>query len=238
MVHCTCRSLSHLPYESADTALWTAAHRAASLPMVFSSSWPLQVGKETLFVVIDGYSRWIEMKFCTSTLTSAIINRLKDVIATDGIIDELLSESPLIHQCEPIWGTHRKMPTNSPANPHQATFFPNSWTIKQSASPIRGPKIHTTGAMEPETSLPYIEVNRSSWSWTMTRHGTSLAWLFMWIPATKPTLLWLQIQDTCIAITGISSMSLLCVKAPNHAILCPPSMGARQQWYGPTWLDL
>jgi len=44
-------------------------------------------------VVIDQYSRWIELKALTSLSTTAVINRLKDIIATHGVFDELMTDN-------------------------------------------------------------------------------------------------------------------------------------------------
>lgn len=44
-------------------------------------------------VVVDQYSRWIEIKAITNPSTAAVINRLKDIIATHGIFDELTSDN-------------------------------------------------------------------------------------------------------------------------------------------------
>lgn len=49
-------------------------------------------GKHFL-VMVDLYSRWIEVKALPSTSTRAVIARMKDVIATHGIMDELISDN-------------------------------------------------------------------------------------------------------------------------------------------------
>ena len=49
-------------------------------------------GKHHL-VVIDEYSRWIEIKALGSTTTTSVVNRMKDIIAAHGIMDILKSDN-------------------------------------------------------------------------------------------------------------------------------------------------
>jgi transposase InsO family protein len=49
--------------------------------------------KRHFLVAIDFYSRWIEVKQLFSTSASAVIGRLKDMFATHGIPDELMSDN-------------------------------------------------------------------------------------------------------------------------------------------------
>ena len=49
-------------------------------------------GKHYL-VMVDLYSRWIEIKFLSTTSAHAVISRMKDVLATHGVMDELISDN-------------------------------------------------------------------------------------------------------------------------------------------------
>ena len=48
---------------------------------------------KSYIVLIDQYSRWIDVKLLTSTSTAAVISRVKDVIATHGVMDTLKSDN-------------------------------------------------------------------------------------------------------------------------------------------------
>ena len=47
---------------------------------------------KTYLVVIDQYSRWIKVKALPSATSGAVISRFKDIIATHGIMDTLMSD--------------------------------------------------------------------------------------------------------------------------------------------------
>ena len=49
-------------------------------------------GKHYL-VVIDGYSRWIEIKLLPSTKTGSVVNRFNEILATHGVMDILKSDN-------------------------------------------------------------------------------------------------------------------------------------------------
>ena len=48
---------------------------------------------ETVLVVIDGYSRYVEVEIMKSTTTTAVVSRLKKIFARHGYRDELTSDN-------------------------------------------------------------------------------------------------------------------------------------------------
>ena len=52
-----------------------------------------ELNKRHYLVVIDYYSRWIEIKVLPSTSSNAVIGRLKDIFSSHGIADELVSDN-------------------------------------------------------------------------------------------------------------------------------------------------
>lgn len=49
--------------------------------------------KKHYLIVVDKYSRWVEVKFISSLSSLAIISRLKDVIATHGVFDSIMTDN-------------------------------------------------------------------------------------------------------------------------------------------------
>ncbi len=52
-----------------------------------------EIKRKHFIVVIDYYSRWIEIKALPSTSSNAVIGRMKDIFAQHGIPDELVSDN-------------------------------------------------------------------------------------------------------------------------------------------------
>jgi hypothetical protein len=52
-----------------------------------------KLNNKDYLVMIDYYSRWIELKMCQSTTSMAIINKFKQVFATHGIPEELVTDN-------------------------------------------------------------------------------------------------------------------------------------------------
>ena len=48
---------------------------------------------ETVLIVIDGYSRYVEVEIMKRTTTTAVVSRLKRIFARHGFPDELTSDN-------------------------------------------------------------------------------------------------------------------------------------------------
>jgi hypothetical protein len=53
----------------------------------------LEIKRKHFIVIVDYYSRWIDIKPLPSTTSNAVIGRLKEVFATHGIPDELITDN-------------------------------------------------------------------------------------------------------------------------------------------------